>query len=92
MQTMQNRQNMQIADYVEYAGYAGYPEYAEYLTADGAYHCPVGSIWLFLTFTLAGVDKHFMVYIYNNWCNFTPNCVAIHLNVNFTIISITFCD
>ena len=21
---------------------------AEYLTADGAYHCPVGSIWLFL--------------------------------------------
>ena len=45
------------ADYAEYAEHAGYAEYAEnagyaeyevQLTADGAYHCPVGSIWLFL--------------------------------------------
>ena len=44
------------ADYVEYAGYAGYAEYAEYagyaeyaeqLSADWAYHCPLGSIRLF---------------------------------------------
>ena len=29
------------------ADYAECAEYAEYLTADGAYLCPVGSIWLF---------------------------------------------
>ena len=34
------------ADYTQYAEGA---EYAEYFTADGAYLCPVGSIWLFLT-------------------------------------------
>ena len=32
---------------VEYAGYAEYAKHAEKLTADGAYQCPVGSIWLF---------------------------------------------
>ena len=37
------------AEYAEYAGYAVYAEYAEELTADGAYHCPVGSIRPFFT-------------------------------------------
>ena len=32
------------ADQSDYAEYAGYAEFAEYLTAEGAYHCPVGSI------------------------------------------------
>ena len=32
---------------VKYAGYAENAEPAEKLTAEGAYHCPVGSIWLF---------------------------------------------
>ena len=36
-----------MQDRAEYAGYAEYGEFAEQLTADGAYHCPVGSIWLF---------------------------------------------
>ena len=36
------------ADYAEYAEYAGYAEYAELLTADGEFHCPVGSIRPFL--------------------------------------------
>ena len=35
-----------VQDGVKYAEYA---EHAEYLTYDGAYHCPVGSIWLFLS-------------------------------------------
>ena len=35
-----------------------------------------------LTFTLVGVDIHFVVYIYNYWCKFTPNCVELHLQVS----------
>ena len=54
------------ADYAEYAGYAeyaeyaecaecaGYAKYAEELTADGACHCPVGSIRPFLTLLYPG--------------------------------------
>ena len=33
----------------DYAHYAECAEYAEQFTADGAYLCPVGSIWLFFT-------------------------------------------
>ena len=35
-----------------------------------------------LTFTLVGVDIHFVVYIYNYWCKFTPNCVELHRQVS----------
>ena len=32
----------------DYADYAECAEYADLFTADGAYLCPVGSVWLFL--------------------------------------------
>ena len=35
--------------------------HASLLTADGEYHCPVGSIWLFFNFKSA--PRHT-----NNWC------------------------
>ena len=44
--------NAEYAGYAEYAENAGYAEYAELLTADGAYHCPVGSITPFLLYHL----------------------------------------
>ena len=36
-----------VQDSADYADYAELAEYADKLTADGAYLCPVGSIWLF---------------------------------------------
>ena len=36
------------ADYAHYAECVECEEYANWFTADGAYLCPVGSIWLFL--------------------------------------------
>ena len=68
----------EYADFAEYADYAGYAEYAEQLTADGAHHCPVGSIWPFFytvckSYTTAGHGGHdkqvwaLVVHMLNQW-------------------------
>ena len=46
------------------ADYAHYAEYAEYITADGAYLCPVGSIWLFLALYLHFISLHTYLYLW----------------------------
>ena len=49
---MQDADYAEEPDYADYAEYAGYAEYAEELTADGAYHCPVGRIRPFFSHPL----------------------------------------